>query len=73
MQQEISQWEHEIEELVQSGNMQCLDQSLVEDLTELSERHSGMLPRGTREAVFYKHNLAKKLQVAALLCLLRFA
>ena len=59
---ELKLWEKEFDELVESGCLRGLDQSTNQDLTDMSERHHGLLPQGARESVFYsKYN--SKLQV----------
>ena len=60
---ELEQWQREMDQLIDAGQLHMLNQSLGHDLSQLSERHHGILPRGAREAAFYKHNYAKKLHL----------
>ena len=57
--EEIQSWETELEELIRNGHLKCLDQSTNQDLTEMSHRHGGLLPQGTRESVFYSKYSSK--------------
>ena len=60
---ELEQWQREMDQLIDAGQLHMLNQSLGHDLSQLSERHHGILPRGAREAAFYKHNYANKLHL----------